>query len=933
MGLEGRSRGEVNISQKTDQAEDRASAQSELATDVQLQKLVNSLATGFINLPVERLDDAIFSALGELGLFLRADRATVFLMNPDDERLSPTHEWCRKPSFAVATDPPQPRLADLPGAAAAFHRGDILNVASITSLFRGDSDEARVVREMGLRSGIQIPLISGGNVIGGLVFVTLTEERRWHADHIAVLRVAAETFSNVFERKRSEAERLRRAELLHLIAELATEFVNLPVEDIDDGIVGALARLGTFLGSDRASIVRFDGHADELPRIYHWHGGDDLSKGNKEALESIPISSYPWIVKRLTAQGGGEICDVNDLPEDAAKDREFLSSFGIRSVIDAALISGSVHMGSLAFVSSKPSKPRPPEFFDVLKVAAEMFSNALARKELSLEHERLARRSQLILDAAGEGIYGLDTDGRATFVNQAAAKMLGWDPEELIGRRQHDVLHHSHRDGSPYPAEECPIYAAYHDCATHSCDDEVFWRKDGTSFPVEYASAPLIEGERALGAVVVFRDITARKAADAERRRHADLERVITMFASNFINRPTEELGDGITKALGELCRICGADLTGVLILTDDHSELRQEYVAASPGWAGDTDILRSLPRARRVWTVRTTVAGSAVNVGSPAELPPEADYERDVMRALNVYSYISVPMVTGRAVLGTVMFATSRSDLRWSEETRILLTIAAEMFASALARRRSEEEARQHRDVLAHALRIGTVGELAAGLAHELNQPLAAISNYALGSRRRLESGDVDVPELTKVVEEIAGLALRAGAVVRGLRSHLSGQDASRELCDIATLVTAAVGLAVAEAHSSGVVLDTNVAGDGVVQVDAIQIEQVLLNLIRNAIESIDASGDKRRMVRISAGCCGDDVIEIAVSDTGHGVDEPAVEKLFDQFYTTKSGGLGLGLSISRSIVSAPGGTLGAQDHGAGGATFSFTLPLVRKS
>src|SRR5918993_778931 len=125
--------------------------------------------------------------------------------------------------------------------------------------------------------------------------------------------------------------------------------------------------------------------------------------------------------------------------------------------------------------------------------------------------ERLSRQHEMVLKSAGEGIFGLDLNGNATFVNPAASDMTGWSTEDLVGRPQHDVLHHTKPDGSPYPREECPIHAVLEDRTTHSRDDEVFWRKDGTSFPVEYTSSPILQDGEVVGAVVTFKDITERK--------------------------------------------------------------------------------------------------------------------------------------------------------------------------------------------------------------------------------------------------------------------------------------------------------------------------------------------------------------------------------------------------------------------------------------
>lgn len=129
--------------------------------------------------------------------------------------------------------------------------------------------------------------------------------------------------------------------------------------------------------------------------------------------------------------------------------------------------------------------------------------------------EVLKRRYELILQSAGVGIYGLDTNGHTTFANKAAAEMIGWELEDLVGKSQHDILHHTKVDGTAYPKEQCPIYAAFNDGEVHQVDNEVFWRKDGSCFPIEYTSTPIKGGEgQLLGAVVIFKDITARKKSE-----------------------------------------------------------------------------------------------------------------------------------------------------------------------------------------------------------------------------------------------------------------------------------------------------------------------------------------------------------------------------------------------------------------------------------
>jgi PAS domain S-box-containing protein len=140
------------------------------------------------------------------------------------------------------------------------------------------------------------------------------------------------------------------------------------------------------------------------------------------------------------------------------------------------------------------------------------------RTDSAAELARLQQHNTEILNAAGEGIYGLDLGGYVTFVNPTAARLTGHDVQELLGQRMHDLIHHTRADGCGFAREVCPIYAALRDGEVHQVDDEVFWRKDGSSFPVHYTSTPIRRDGRLAGAVVVFRDITERKRAEADLR-------------------------------------------------------------------------------------------------------------------------------------------------------------------------------------------------------------------------------------------------------------------------------------------------------------------------------------------------------------------------------------------------------------------------------
>ncbi|MEM1308745.1 MAG: PAS domain-containing sensor histidine kinase, partial [Cyanobacteria bacterium P01_H01_bin.153] len=174
------------------------------------------------------------------------------------------------------------------------------------------------------------------------------------------------------------------------------------------------------------------------------------------------------------------------------------------------------------------------------------------------ELEQLRRQQQLILNAVGEGVYGLDLNGNVTFVNPAAAVMIDWPIEELIGKSMHVVLHHSHADGTHYQREDCPIYKAFQDGSTRRVTNEVFWRKDGTSFPVEYISTPMRDEEgKLIGAVVTFRDITQRRwAEDVLQRTNEELEQKVQQRTAKLrqANQQLRELSEMRSRFVSMVC-------------------------------------------------------------------------------------------------------------------------------------------------------------------------------------------------------------------------------------------------------------------------------------------------------------------------------------------------------------------------------------------
>ncbi len=230
----------------------------------------------------------------------------------------------------------------------------------------------------------------------------------------------------------------------------------------------------------------------------------------------------------------------------------------------------------------------------------------------------------------------------------------------------------------------------------------------------------------------------------------------------------------------------------------------------------------------------------------------------------------------------------------------------------------------------LLHVSRVSTVGQLSSALAHELNQPLSAIMNYVQAAKRLLEASDKDFGlSLADVMEKAIVQADRAGEIIRHLRAFLEKGETERTQEDVNQVIEEACTLALAGTEGQGieVSLDQNVEAPPVL-IDRIQIQQVVLNLVRNGIEAMGASEVRKLSVKTAE--VSGDAIEVSVSDTGSGLSDEARAHLFQPFFTTKANGMGIGLSICRSIVQAHGGRLWAEANPGGGTVFSFTVPIA---
>jgi PAS domain S-box-containing protein len=494
---------------------------------------------------------------------------------------------------------------------------------------------------------------------------------------------------------------------------------------------------------------------------------------------------------------------------------------------------------------------------------------ALERQQATHELRESEKRLQDILDNEAAAIYLKDVEGRYQLINRHWEGAFGIRREDAVGKTGHDLFPAAVADA--LQANDRKVLAARQPL---QIEETLLPRGE----PRTYVSVkfPLFDsGGVPVGVCGISTDITALKQTEAGLRRS---EAVLSALIEN------------TTDA------IWSVDRNGLITFMNAVARRRfRERFGAEPDRRNYGRQMDRTLRAPVFTLFRRAFRGEHVQIESPV---PGPDGERHFLLSIH-------PIVENGVITGATAFSKDVTE-----------------------RKRAEAQARQHQADLAHVLRLNTMGEMAAGLAHEINQPLGAIANYAQGCTRRLRNQSIDPAGLAPIIDEIAREALRAGEIIRRLRDLIRKEGPQQAPVDLNALIRESTHIIEPEAQQSGIRLELALASDlPPVTCDSIQIEQVLLNLLLNGVEAVQAtSGNGERSLVVTSATAGGAGIEVAIRDSGGGVPEADV---FQPFFSTKPNGLGMGLSISRSIIEAHGGRLWAARNPDHGSTFRFTLPV----
>jgi len=745
--------------------------------------------------------------------------------------------------------------------------------------------------------------------------------------------------------------------------------VAAPASELDARVQEGLQHVLRHFGVDRVSLGRF---ADDGSALVTHQAHRD---GIPEIAARIRLPRYHSKLRQ------GRIIQLNRIPDDVpegwVEERAELVLVGIRSMLGIPLAVGSRVWGAIGFSALSRYQQWTDEEIQRLGLFGRIAMEALLRRESEREEQisrqALAERAEFEalltrLSTAFVALPSTEVNDEIDVWLGRLVQFLGVDRGLLLQASEDDsVLHvtHSHavahapRTPTVVSREEFPWYMAEVsqgriirlEALPDALPPEAHRERAhaaGTGLeallvlPLSFggaalgalafaSGAPRAWSESVVGRLELVAQVFAGALGRSRDRRALEerlgFERLVTHLVKTFVRASEAQLDAEIEGGLGQLIRHFGVERASLTRLSDDGQRLVVTHSARVHG----VPPVRSVTDAS--WFLGEVRAGRVIQMSQmPEDLPPEAVVELQIARDSGMRSLLTIPLVVDGRSWGTIGFASFRSPRRWTDEQAQRLRLVGEIMMEAVRRHEEAEAAGRQRDDLAHMARVAALGELTTALAHELNQPLAAIHTNAQATRRLLAAGRAP-GDLDEVLGDIVAAAGRAADLIRRLRNLLRRRQLEKVPFEMNEMLRDVQPFLSAEAQRHGCRLTCYLAA-GLPRVagDAVQLQQVLLNLVKNAAEAMGTVATGQREVVVRTADLGDGQVTVSVEDSGPPIDDAALATMYSPFHTTKAGGLGMGLAISRSIVEAHAGRLWAEPRREGGLAVRFALPASRE-
>jgi C4-dicarboxylate-specific signal transduction histidine kinase len=418
-----------------------------------------------------------------------------------------------------------------------------------------------------------------------------------------------------------------------------------------------------------------------------------------------------------------------------------------------------------------------------------------------------------------------------------------------------------------------------------------------------------------------FAGVLDRRRMELSLAERLRFEQLLSSLATAFSHLSAADFDPAVQHGLRQVVDFLGVDRGSLIEFTRDGTAARS--------WA----VEEWMEVGEFPWMTARLQRGEVINVSQLEELPDEAAVDRQSYLLHRVKPQVAVPLLVSGIVVGGLIFSTVGAERAKSDELIQQLHLLCGVFANALARKQGELEAQRLRQDLSHIGRVSALGELTASLAHELSQPLTAILSNAQTVQRLVAADvvDVDLESVREILNDIVADDKRAAAVINGLRALIKKGEPEFMPLDLNVIVGEVTWLLRSDTITRHVSMSLELAPDlPRVHGDRVQLQQVVLNLVLNGFEAMGEPHAGARTLVIRSARDGAATLRVTVQDSGPGIAEKDLGRIFEPLYTTKTEGLGMGLAIVRTIVHAHGGAVGVENNPQGGASLHVTLPVA---
>lgn len=843
---------------------------------LEFERLLTEVSADMTKASLEAMDRGVESAFRKILAFFHGDRCCLL-------HVSSRHGSWRITHGAVAENlPPLPLKRDFSPALVPYGYKKVAEenknwtFSSLDDLPPEADIDKGTLKRWGIRSMICMPIAVEGSAKW---FLAITADRQgyaWPDESIPYLATVGEVIVNLLQRRQSRIELEDRLQFERLLADLSGRFVKATSEAIDLEIHEAMGTICAHLGFDLAALWQWSEEPSPTFVMTHLY----RPMPGPAAPERMDAPSYfPWSLEQLAA---GKVIAVStdSVPGEAYRDRETWEHYGIKSSLVYPLSAGEKpFFGALSFNTIQEKRAWSEDLVKRLQLVAEVFANALARRNSERALRESEERLSLASSSAGVGIWILDL---STSRFWATAKAL-----ELFDLPSDHTLTFDYLMSLVHPEDRGLILRALNQ-ASHGNEDvfveyRIVLADKGVRWLSSWGRRQLGPSGEAEGLMGVTVDITQRKQAEEAAAEAQSM--IVTLIES------TDDM-------------IWSVDAERFGLLTFN-SALREYFMKG----LGLTIYVGMRPEDMVTGPFTRAVADK---------------WRQFYMRALREGPFTEEYVVA----TGTKTLLLSFNLLKRSGEI-----YGVSVFGKDITeQKRVEAEAFAARSELWRTDRLLRMGELTASLAHELNQPLTAILSNARAAQRFMQTGSLDREELKEILEDIVNDDKRAGDIIRTLRSMVRPDQGEQEAVDINSLLKETIALFNSEAIIRNVRIESEFADPlPSVEVNRIQLQQVVMNLLMNAIESMRDECDNRKIV-VQTRPIGRNRVRVAVRDYGAGIDDHDLTRIFEPFFTTKHSGLGMGLSLARTVIEGQAGKIWAENNPDRGATFYFELPGLRE-